>query len=381
MGLSGLKVNWGRSALITLMLTIGVCAAIVLTSLGNGVREEITDELDDLGTNQLWVTPINPEAQSTLTLEDVRLVKDLPAVDTASASISVDDALADGETLVPLIGVDASYELIRSVDLVDGSHFVKQAGQIVLDDPTAKALLKETNPENAVGKTVRIKDESYEVVGVTKAEEATFGGLTATPQTSFVVMEDAQALSGKKNVEEILAKATDASSMSEAEEEIEAALMSAHDDTKDFDIGTQEDLKSAFDDITADLTVLLRGILSISLLLVSIGVMGMLFASVSERTQEIGLRKAVGATDAEVLLQFLFEALTLTSIGGIIGIGIGWGVSELLPVIFPNIPTDVTGTSIVLAFGVAALVGLVSGTWPAIRAMRLEPVEALRSER
>ena len=168
--------------------------------------------------------------------------------------------------------------------------------------------------------------------------------------------------------------------MERAAKEIGARLKSAHGGTEDFNVLTQKGLLSVFTLVTDLLTVLLGGIASISLLVGGIGIMNIMLVSVAERTREIGIRKAIGATDTDVLFQFLFEALLLTLIGGLAGIGLGVGVSALLPEINPIIPTSVTGTSIVLAFGVSALVGLVFGVLPAYRSARLEPVEALRRE-
>jgi len=200
------------------------------------------------------------------------------------------------------------------------------------------------------------------------------------PETSYVITDDAIALSGARNVGQIVAEAANAGSVDRAAKEIGAALKNAHGGAEDFNVLTQKDLLSVFTLITDLLTVLLGGIASISLLVGGIGIMNIMLVSVAERTREIGVRKAIGATDTDVLLQFLFEALLLTLIGGLAGIGLGVGASALLPEINPIIPTSVTGTSIVLAFGVSALVGLVFGVLPAYRSARLQPVEALRRE-
>ncbi len=382
MGLSGLAVNRGRSALSVLGIIIGVFAVILLTSLGNGVQEQITGTLNGFGSNLLTVSPGNSEAQgrgpfaavsaSTLTPEDVKEVEGLSTVAAASGSVPL-AAPVDGKS-IPLTGVDPSYARIRSVDLAAG-RFVEQVGEIALEAPAAEDLL-EADPKDAVGKTLSIKGESYEVVGVVEAEEPAFG--PPVPQTSFVITDDALALSGAKNVGQIVAEAKDAGSVDAAVDEIGAALKSAHGGAEDFGVMTQKDLLSVFTLITDLFTVLLGGIASISLLVGGIGIMNIMLVSVTERTREIGVRKALGATDADVLVQFLFEALLLTLIGGLAGIGLGVGVSALLPAINPIIPTSVTGTSIGLAFGVSALVGLVFGVLPAYRSARLEPVEALR---
>src|SRR5215218_5261703 len=359
MGLSGLMANRGRSALSMLGIVIGVFAVILLTSLGNGVQEEITGKLTGVGSNLLTISPGNSEAQgdgplaarsaSTLTREDVEKVESLPTV--AAASASVPTVALVGTKTIPMTGVDPSYAQIRSVDLAAG-RFVEHSGEVVLDNPAAQDLLK-SNPKDAVGKIQEIRGKSYEVVGVLEVVKPAFG--PPVPETSYMITDDALALSGAGNVGQIVAEARSAGSVEQAAKEIGARLKSAHGGTEDFNVLTQKDLLSVFTLVTDLVTV-------------------------AERTREIGVRKAIGATDTDVLFQFLFEALLLTLIGGFAGIGLGVGVSALLPEINPIIPTSVTGTSIVLAFGVSALVGLIFGVLPAYRSARLEPVEALRRE-
>jgi putative ABC transport system permease protein len=275
-----------------------------------------------------------------------------------------------------MTGVDPSYAQIRSVDLAAG-RFVEHSGEVVLETAVAKDLLK-SGPKVAIGKTLKIRSKSYEVVGVLQVVKPAFG--PPVPETSYMITDDSLALSGAGNVGQIVAEARSAGSVEQAAKEIGARLKSAHGGREDFNVETQKDLLSVFTLVTDLLTILLGGIASISLLVGGIGIMNIMLVSVAERTREIGVRKAIGATDTDVLFQFLFEALLLTLIGGLGGIGLGVGVSALLPQINPIIPTSVSATSIVLAFGVSALVGLVFGVLPAYRSARLEPVEALRRE-
>ena len=157
-------------------------------------------------------------------------------------------------------------------------------------------------------------------------------------------------------------------------------LKAAHDGAEDFSVTTQEQLLSTFTQVTDLLTYLLAGIAGISLLVGGIGIMNIMLVSVAERTREIGVRKALGATNADVLLQFLLEAVLLALMGGLVGVTLGVGASALLPTLSSNLPTAVTGTSVGLAFGVSALIGVVFGVLPAYRSARLQPVEALRRE-
>jgi putative ABC transport system permease protein len=276
MGLSGLMVNRGRSALSMLGIVIGVFAVILLTSLGNGVQEAITGKLTGVGSNLLLISPGNSEAQgdgplaarsaSTLTREDVEKVRSLPTV--AAASASVPTAALVGTKTIPMTGVDPSYAQIRSVDLAAG-RFVEHSGEVVLETAVAKDLLK-SGPKDAVGKTLDIRGKSYEVVGVLEVVEPAFG--PPVPETSYMITDDALALSGAGNVGQIAAEARSAGSVEQAAKEIGARLKSAHGGTEDFNVLTQKDLLSVFTLATDLFTVLLGGIASISLLVGGIGI-------------------------------------------------------------------------------------------------------------
>jgi putative ABC transport system permease protein len=218
-----------------------------------------------------------------------------------------------------------------------------------------------------------------EVVGVVKSEAAGFG--PPLPESSYITTEDALKLSDSDRVGQILASAVDAESVGEAKDGIVAGIKEAHGGQEDFSVVTQEELLSTFTEITDQLNVFLVGIAGISLLVGGIGIMNIMLVSVAERTREIGVRKALGATDLDILLQFLFEAVMLALLGGAAGVGLGIAASEILPVLLADLPPAVFGfTQIALAFGVSALIGVLFGSLPAYRSARLAPVEALRRE-
>ncbi len=391
MGLSALVDNWARSALTMLGIVIGVSAVVLLTSLGNGVQEQITGQIDDLGPNLITIAPgsggsegagpgdadggpFGAAATSTLTPEDTELVRGLPSVAAASSNVS---------TVAPIrkesysfSGVDPSYEEIRSVDLAAG-RFLEGPKELVLEASASKKLL-DAAPEAAVGEKLTIRGEEYTVVGVAKAASAEVG--PPMPESSYMTSGDALDLSGTDTVGQIVVSARDADSVDRAVDEIGAELKAAHDGAEDFAVTTQEQLLSTFTQVTDLLTYLLAGIAGISLLVGGIGIMNIMLVSVAERTREIGVRKALGATNADVLLQFLLEAVLLALMGGLVGVALGVGVSALLPTLSSNLPTAVTATSVGLAFGVSALIGVVFGVLPAYRSARLQPVEALRRE-
>ena len=392
MGLSGLAANPFRTALAALGIVIGVAAVVALTSLGNGVQKSVSGQINDLGSNLITVSP-GPEsgggggpfgasATSTLTPEDARRVAALPSVSEASPVVSVVVPIKGRS--VAFSGVDPSYARIRSVKLLAGA-FVEGQGEVVLAPSAAKHLLGVASgkPEETVGRTLQIGGpgaaNEYRVVGVSKEEPSGFG--PPSPATSYMSTRDALDLSGADTVGQIIASARSAEAVEAAKEAINAKLREAHGGAKDFSVFTQKQLLSTFARVTDQLQVFLAGIAGISLLVGGIGIMNIMLVSVAERTKEIGVRKALGATDADVLVQFLFEAILLAALGGLTGVAIGITGAELLPRFLSDLPQAVVGwPQVALAFGVSALVGVVFGSLPAYRSARLAPVEALRRE-
>ena len=382
MALKALLGSRLRTALTMLGMVIGVAAVILLTSLGNGVQGRVTGQIGSLGTDTVQINPGSEEndgpfgsvVSSTLTVADARRVGALPSVAAVSPSVSV-VAQANGAPL-SLSGVDPAYAQIRTVDL-DAGRFLARRGDLVLTADTARELLNAA-PGAAIGKTVQIKGAPYTVVGVAKAAAGGFG--PPIQSTSYVATADALTLADATTVGQILVRARDSASVDTAVSEIRTALTASHGGTADFYVETQADLLSTFTLISDLLTYLLAGIAGISLLVGGIGIMNIMLVSVTERTREIGVRKAFGATSWDVLLQFFLEAILLAVIGGLAGIALGAGVAALLPQISANLPTETTSTAVGLAFGVSVLIGVVFGVLPAIRSARQQPVEALRRE-
>ncbi len=397
MGLSALLGNWARSALTMLGIVIGVAAVILITSLGNGVQAQVTGQLDELGPNLITVSPGSGGEQgfgdqgdggpggpggpgggggvvTTLTTGDARAVEALPSVSAASPSVSVPVPM--GGASYTFTGVAPSYARISSVELETG-RFVEREKELVLTAVAARDLL-DSDPRGTIGEKLIVGSREYEVVGISK--EATGGGFAAQPAASYMLVDDALALSGAENVSQIVALADDRDAVAAAADDISAELQARHGGAEDFSVITQEQLLSSFSQITDLLTYALAGIAGISLLVGGIGVMNIMLVSVTERTREIGVRKALGATNGDVLSQFLLEAVMLSVLGGLVGIAIGVGVSALLPILSSNLPTAVTWAAVGLASGVSVLIGVVFGVLPAYRSARLQPVEALRRE-
>jgi len=377
--------------------------------------------------------PFGAAAASTLTPEDARLVEGLPGVAAASSNVST--VASVGRESVSFSGVDPSYNEIRAVGLTAG-RFVEQRGEVVLSQADARRLL-DSGSDEAVGKTLsvgtppedapeqdpeqgraeglnrlpeRLREQiperlpedaapeqaqeprqeptqesapepvrKYDVVGVAEASDVKFG--PPIPESSYLATADALEISGVETVGQIVVQAEDAGAVDQAVSGIGKELRAAHDGAKDFSVVTQRELLSTFTDITDQLKIFLAGIAGISLLVGGIGVMNIMLVSVAERTREIGVRKALGATNADVLFQFLLEAVLLSLIGGVIGVAVGIAGSAVLPEILTDLPPAVvTGNEVALAFGVSALIGVVFGVLPAYRSARLQPVEALRRE-
>jgi putative ABC transport system permease protein len=393
MSLSALFGNWARSALTTLGIVIGVAAVIMIMSIGAGVQGQVTGQLNDLGPNLITIAPGSGGASeagaapdddggpgggaaavSTLTTKDADAVAALPSVSAASPNVSV--TLPIEGAGYSFSGVDPSYQEISSVKLKIG-RFVEGDNELVLTAAAARDLLN-SGPEASVGETVTLGDEEYRVVGISR--ESTGGGFAAQPASSYMIVDDALALSGAENVSQIVALAKNPDAVAAAADDISAELKARHGGAEDFSVTTQEQLLSSFTQITDILTVGLAGIAGISLLVGGIGVMNIMLVSVTERTREIGVRKALGASNADVLSQFLLEAVLLSVFGGLVGIGVGVGVSALLPTLSANLPTAVTLNSVLIASGASVLIGVVFGVLPAYRSAGLQPVEALRRE-
>jgi putative ABC transport system permease protein len=378
-----LMTNPFRTALTTLGIVIGITAVILLTALGGGVQQQITAQIDSLGANTLQVSPgtgrgagggrFGAATVSNLTLSDVDRVAALSTVAAVSPVVQTTAPL-DGRS-ISLTGVAPNYASIRTISL-DAGRFVAATGEIVLDADVALTLTGST-VQAAIGRTVTIHGTSYTVVGVSHVDAGSFG-----PQqlaSSFVHIDDALKITGGTTISQIAVLARDAASVDAAAAEMKAVLVAAHG-AEDFSISTQAQLLATASQITNLLTYLLAGIASISLVVGGIGIMNIMLVSVAERTREIGLRKALGATDLDVLTQFLLEAIFLSLGGGLLGVAAGVGLATLAPNISSDLPTQITATSVGLAFGVAAAIGVVFGVLPAFRSARLQPVEALRRE-
>jgi putative ABC transport system permease protein len=381
-----LRANKLRSGLTMLGVVIGVASVVLLVAIGTGARNEVTSGVESLGSNILFVAPGNlafgsTPALSRLGLDDVRRVGDAVgdprrvATTIASGEIA---RVGARRTNVNVNGTNETIPLVFDRTLSRGAFFTAadvdtRRRVAVLGADPAEALFPDRDP---VGKSVTVGGVRFRVVGVMSRVGTAFG--VARDAEVFIPVTAAQRLFGVTRVDGIAIKAPTAGQVDEEQRIIREVVARAHPE-QEYQVLTQRDILGVVGRILGVLTLVLASIAGISLLVGGVGVMNIMLVSVSERTREIGLRKAVGARTRDVLRQFLLEAVALTLSGGVVGIGAGVGAA-LLVGRFSPVPAAITAWSVALAFGVSVAVGVFFGVYPARRAARMQPVAALRYE-
>lgn len=399
--LQSLTANKLRSGLTILGIVIGVAAVIAMVSIGRGAQNTITDSIQSIGTNLLFVFSgsTNEEVRNPkpLTLEDAQAIADpfsAPSVMAVAPVLqSSAEVVYEGKsTVTTLSGVTPEYGSVRNTKVTEGEfineeHMLGQAAVALLGPDTAQKLFD--RKEGIVGETIRIEGDPFRVIGVLEAKGgSTFG---SEDDRVLVPLTTAQLRlihrSSRDKIDLLLVEAITARAVPQAAEEVSQVLRARHRTPigkDDFTVLSQEDFLNTAGTITGVLTIFLGGIAGISLLVGGIGIMNIMLVSVTERTREIGLRKAVGAHKRDILIQFLTESSVLSLFGGLIGIALGWLISFVVGKIAnannapinPALNLDI----ILLATLFSTAVGLFFGLYPANRAANLEPVEALRYE-
>lgn len=374
-----------RTGLTMLGVMIGVSSVMVLIAIGDGTRREVSDRVSELGTNLLLVVPgrveIGMPTMSRLELSDVdavaRLVGDPERVAATVASGETVQAGAS-KTFTTVAGVLENNRNVLVRTIARGDHLtradVSGARRVtVLGASVAKALYGDADP---IGRQITIAGVRFRVTGVFAPLGQSLG--VDRDDEAHIPLTTAQRLFATTRVDGMAIRADDPATMAALGDRVVAELGVRHPDSE-FSVVTQDQILSVLGEILTVLTGVLGATAGISLLVSGVGVSNIMLVSVRERTREIGLRKAVGARPADIGAQFLAEAVLLTSIGGVLGIGLG-ALATTLVERFTPLPTVLSAWSVALSFGVAAGVGIVFGVFPALRAARLDPVPALRTE-
>jgi putative ABC transport system permease protein len=402
--LDSLRSNKLRTTLTMLGIIIGVWSVVSLLSIGNGARQSITDQVRSIGTNLLSISPGAerrngpPQVTSTsktLTLDDAdALQRAIPEIQYIAPEYQNGAQIVAGSQNrnAQVIGVTPDYAIVRNVTVASGQFLTDQMVRsarlaAVLGGKLAQDIYGTSNP---VGQTIRVKSQPFLIVGVLSPA----GGFSNYDNAVIIPMTTAHRLlfGGKSvtgtgyQVSDIVVQVRSADQLDLAQAKIELYMRKRHqlpDDGRsdDFTVLNQATLLSTVNTVTTTLTIFLSAIAGISLLVGGIGVMNIMLVSVTERTKEIGLRKAVGAKKRDILRQFLVEALVMSMLGGVLGLLLGYGTAMGIKAAFSQYITPiVTPSAVLLAIGFSAAVGLFFGIYPAQRAARLNQIQALRYE-
>jgi putative ABC transport system permease protein len=396
---TALLANKARSGLTILGIVIGIGSVIAMVSVGQGASGSIQSSIQSIGSNLVMIMPgaqrgVGMQVSSgrgsaqTLTQADADAIQnEITLAKAVAPELSGRyQVTAKGKnTNTSVLGTTAAYPAVRNVEIDTGSFIsdqnVRSMSKVAVIGPAARDDLFGENA-NPIGQTIRIKKVDFKIIGITKAKGGS--GFSNQDDMIFIPLSTAQRfLAGSDYVSTISVQTIDQNSMTTMQEQITSLLLSRHNISNpqlaDFSIMNQADIVASASSITDTLTILLAAIAGISLLVGGIGIMNMMLTTVTERTREIGLRKAIGAKKKDISLQFLAESVMLTFIGGIVGIILGWllalGVTQ-----FSGIATKISLMSILLAVGVSTAIGIIFGYYPARRAAELNPIEALRYE-
>lgn len=396
--LRALRANKMRSMLTMLGIIIGVAAVIAMVGIGNGATASITSQIQGLGSNLLIVSPGQSNSggvKGATGSSNTLLMADIPKIEAAGSAVkavapfvntNAQAVYGSGNASTSASGTTAAYAQVRNLEIAQGRFLTQEDvdsfTRVAVVGPTVvKNLMGDANAD-ILGKTIKLKNIPFLVVGVTASQGSS--GITNNDDVVYIPITTAQdRMIGNKFLRQIFIEASDADVMTIAQNQVTYALRNAHklqdSQADDFTITNQADVLKTMEGVTQTLTMLLGGIAAISLLVGGIGIMNIMLVSVTERTREIGIRKAIGAKGRDIMIQFLIEAVVLSIAGGGIGILIGWGGSILVGKAM-SMATSVSMTSVLLAFGFSAGIGIVFGVFPAKKAANMDPIDALRYE-
>ncbi len=395
---SAISMNKVRSGLTMLGIVIGIGSAVALVSIGQAAQKQIESSIQSIGSNLIMVTPgfsagggnvrTARGASQTLTIEDSKAIENnIENIDAIAPEVSRNYQIVGKgtNTNTRVVGVYPAEASVKNLAISLGSFVSEQdlasMSKVAVLGPTVRDDLFGEGIDPS-GQKIRINGISFTVIGVTEAKGGT--GFNNQDDVIYIPLTTAQTfLSGDTYVSTINIQAKEASQMASIQEGVTGLLMERHNisdsSLADFSVLNQADIVSAASSVTGTFTMLLAAIAGISLIVGGIGIMNMMLTTVTERTREIGLRKAIGAKNKDISLQFLSEAVLLTFMGGVMGVAVGW-IASLAISKFAGMTTTVSLFSVLLSFGVSAAIGICFGYYPATRAAKMNPIVALRYE-
>lgn len=390
-----LVANKLRSFLAVLGVIIGVGAVIAMLAIAAGAQSQVMSSIQAMGTNLLTVRPerhsgssgVRSETQQNLTVEDAKaILHEVPGVEQVAPVVSGRSQMKyfENNTNTSVMGVSVTYLPLRNFEVEKGRLFTdgeeeRMARVIILGPQTAEDLM---GTEDPIGATVKVDGVNFEVIGVTKAKGDQ--GWFNPDDNAFVPYTTAmKQMFGLDYLREISVKCANQEDLNTVQDAIIALMRKRHRTQpgmpEDIEIRNQADMIDTANEVTGTFTILLGAVASISLLVGGIGIMNIMLVTVTERTREIGIRKAIGAKDRDILRQFLFEAILMSGLGGVIGVAAGVGTAKALSMT-TNFTTVIEPQNVVMAMLFATAVGVFFGYYPARRAAKLNPIDALRYE-
>ncbi len=381
LAIAGIRANKMRSFLTMLGVIIGVAAVIVLVSIGEGASKSVTDRIEGMGSNLISVTIRGNQSSATLSYDEVQGWKERAGIQGLAPIVNGNVSVKYGSNKYDtgLEGVNEEYQEVRNHKVQAGRFILPmdvslRQKVVLLGTEVSTELFGNMNP---VGETVKINGTNFKVVGL--LEEKGSESMGSNDDKVLIPLTTAERLLNSKGIRSVYVQAESPEMVDLVVTQIDNILFRKTNDAESYRVFNQAEMLSTVNEVTGTLTAMLGGIAAISLLVGGIGIMNIMLVSVTERTREIGIRKAIGAKRKDILRQFLIEALVVSSSGGIIGIILGTGGANLLGSIMA-METVVSLKIMALAFGFSLFIGVVFGMYPANKAAKMNPIEALRFE-